>query len=163
MTDAQFWSLIERAKLRAGGEAFARISTLSDELKQLGNEQLIGFHNALLAAHRMAYRHDLWDVAEVAMGGGSADAFEYFRTWLISEGEHTFNAILSNPDELAAFNLRGLCSQLEAFSYVAADLLEQRGIATQTPCTGDDLPGDSLSRDEFVSRFPKLSKKWLLS
>lgn len=157
----KFWSLINRAKARAGEQVYARISTLADELKHLSNEDLVGFHRELLNAHLQAYRQDLWAAADVAMGDLGDDSFEYFRNWLISEGSETFTAVTTNPDELAKYNLRGTCGQLELFGYVASDLLMQRGIESDLPCTGEDLPGAPIEASEFSERFPRLTAKYV--
>lgn len=160
MSAQTFWVIVSRAKMRAGDQLFARISTLHDELKILSNEDLLAFHQQFLDAHLRAYKHDLAAAADLAIGGLTDDSFEYFRNWLISEGEATFNAVVANPDELAGFSLRGICGQLESYGYVAASLLTQRGLAYELPCTGAELPGNPIDVSEYGARFPRLSSKF---
>lgn len=161
MEAQNFWAIMHRTRLRAGDQLYARISTLTDELKTLSVEGLQGFHRQLLDTHRLAYRHDLWAAANIAIGRLGDDSFEHFRNWLISEGEATFSAVISNPDELAKFNIRGVCGQLEPFGYVASDLLIQRGIEGELPCTGEELLGPPIQESEFAERFPRLMAKYV--
>src|SRR5437868_5917368 len=48
-----------------------------------------------------SYRSDLWGAAYIMRDGCSDDGFDYFRGWLIAQGEAVFAEALRNPESLA--------------------------------------------------------------
>lgn len=160
MEDTEFWRLVERAKLRAGAQVYARNFTWRDELNALDDSTLHAFHERFLQAHRQAYRADLAAACSLAMGTDSDDAFERFRNWLISDGEKTFTEVLANPDRLAGIHqVRQSADEAGELTFVASDLLMARGVETDFPCTGEALNGNPVPPDQYAERFPKLFAK----
>ena len=100
------------------------------------------------------YRWELWGAAVlINMGGCSDDGFEYFRGWLISQGEEIYEAARDDPDSLSAFpqvtDLRTRPDALwcQDILYVA--------FRPYRELTGEDLPA-------MVEKPPALDTAWSL-
>ncbi len=144
METTRFWELVEEAKKRAGDDWENRVETLHDVLMDVPVEEVVKF--AKQFSDRMAESYDdkLWGAAYLLNGGCSDDGFDYFRMWLISEGEEAFRRALADPDSLADFAEEDV--ELERYSYVAAKVHEER--------TGDELP-------EFErASYPDVTPSW---
>jgi hypothetical protein len=50
-----------------------------------------------------SYQSRLWGAAYVLLGGCSEDAFDYFRGWLIGQGEEAYNKVMKDPEFLAEY------------------------------------------------------------
>lgn len=100
MDDAQFWKLI--AKSRRGAEdSDEQAERLTELLKKLPLAEIIEFDRHFTRRVREAYRWDLWGVAYIVNGGCSDDGFEYFRCWLIGQGQKAFEAVLEVPEKIS--------------------------------------------------------------
>src|SRR6185369_16521467 len=89
----------------------------------------------LLAA---AYRWDLWAAAYIVNGGCSDDGFEYFRAWLISQGQRFYEKCLADPEAVGARAERDDQNEDEEFLHCAAEAYREK--------TGRDLPPLEVSR-----------------
>ncbi|GAA2488443.1 DUF4240 domain-containing protein [Winogradskya humida] len=104
-----------------------------------------------LLAH--SYRADLWAAAYTINGGASDDGFDYFRGWLIAQGQATYDQALTDPDSLADH---------PAVIQAAADEMELSGedilgIAwtAHRQASGKDLPDNA-----FTITYPDLDPAW---
>ena len=50
-----------------------------------------------------SYQSRLWGTTYVLMGGCSDDAFDYFRGWLIGQGEEIYYKVMKDPEFLADY------------------------------------------------------------
>jgi len=89
-----------------------------------------------------AYDHDLWGAAYLLNGGCSDDGFDYFRGWLIGQGQEVYENALRDPQSLR--NVTGPCVSCENFLYIAMDAYEAR--------TGQQLPPRRRARVELKGR-----------
>jgi hypothetical protein len=89
MDEAQFWKLIEEARQEADGECDTQAEILIQKLLAYKPEELIAFDDIMFDLRIKAYRGDLWGAAYLINGGCSDDGFEYFRCWLIGQGERS--------------------------------------------------------------------------
>ena len=64
-------------------------------------EGLLGVHRLFNRLMDDAYSWDPWGAAYLINGGCSDDGFAYFRSWLISRGRVTHEAVVRDPDSLA--------------------------------------------------------------
>jgi Protein of unknown function (DUF4240) len=101
MNDNQFWALIETAQQESNGDQEAQLEHLRSQLEKLEPNDLVEFQRTFDRLHQISYRADLWGAAFLINGGASDDGFDYFRGWLISQGQKVFEAALENPDSLA--------------------------------------------------------------
>ncbi len=100
MPEDRFWSIIGQAAGPGGDEA-AQAEALGAALRRLPPDDIVAFQAALVRQVAGAYRWDLWGAAYVIHGGAGDDAFDYFRHWLVAQGQAVFGRVLADPDGLA--------------------------------------------------------------
>ncbi|WP_462411503.1 DUF4240 domain-containing protein [Neobacillus sp. Marseille-QA0830] len=98
MEQKEFWSLIEKSR-ECGNQA----EWLTEVLAQKGLEEVLDFEFLFQKLMNASYTSRLWGAAFVLMGGCSDDAFDYFRGWLIGQGEKIFNQVMIDPEFLAVY------------------------------------------------------------
>ena len=101
MNEGQFWQIIAESRAQSDGECKTQAQALLRLLKRLPGDEIIAFELLFNALRRRAYRWNLWGAAYIINGGASDDGFEYFRWWLIGQGERIYEAALRDPDTLA--------------------------------------------------------------
>ncbi len=158
MDNATFWKVIENAKMASPNTGY-RPKALRAVLEELSPDEIQSFQEVYIAQVYEAYTWPLWGAAYVMNGGCSDDCFDYFRDWLISEGQSVYEAALRNPETLA--DLPRIDEvELEEFRYVADEAYESKaGRAmepTYPPFPGDPA-GDSWDEDTVDKLFPKLA------
>ncbi len=94
MDHARFWSLID--------EAGGRTKHLVRALAKLEPADIIGFDAWLWKYYMAVHREDLWAAVYAIRGGCSDDSFDYFRGWLIGQGEAALLATIRDPESLDA-------------------------------------------------------------
>lgn len=122
--EARFWKLIEASKRGAGGDCETQCENLRQRLGRLDVDEIVAYaqiENRLISE---AYRADLWGAAYFINGGLSDDGFEYFRQWLILQGEKVYRAALENPDNLA--RIASEDSEIECENYAAVYAFEAK-------------------------------------
>jgi hypothetical protein len=94
----EFWSLIEKSR-----EFENQAEWLTEVLTQKELEEVVNFEYSFQELMNTSYISRLWGAAFVLMGGCSDDAFDYFRGWLIGQGEEIFNKVMKDPEFLAEY------------------------------------------------------------
>lgn len=158
MDTKRFWEIIEQAKAKAGGDWESRPEQLRSILEKLTPEELISFDQQF--QHKMAesYLQKLWAAAYLLNGGCSDDGFDYFRMWLISEGQEHFEKALEDPDSLAEFATPEV--ELEEYSYVAREVYEEKTGEEEMPDYERmpyELKGDEWKEEELEEMFPEIA------
>jgi len=97
---------------------------LQAELSRLDITDLITWYLIFEKYRGLAYKQKLWAAAATIMNGCSDDSFDYFRGWLIAQGEDVYLAALRDPDSLAG---------VEAVKRFAQEVKESGGM---TPLKG---------------------------
>ena len=168
MDKTQFWQLIKDAHAKSGGECEAQAATLKSSLSLLPAEELIEFEHIFTEYRNAAYRWDVWGAAYLINGGGSDDGFEYFRWWLIGQGQTIFEAALTEPDDLADLltsDIEWGDAQLEceSIAYVAMEVYEEKA--------GHEMPTEKIhvfvgepagvkwKEDDLDALYPKIAAK----
>jgi predicted DNA-binding WGR domain protein len=103
-----FWRLIELSRKGSEGDPYAQLDNLRQRLMKLPEEELRSFDRIFWELMNESYHADLWGAAYIIKDGCSDDGFDYFRGWLIMQGEQPFTEALRNPDSLAPRARRGL-------------------------------------------------------
>ncbi|WP_053365689.1 DUF4240 domain-containing protein [Bacillus sp. FJAT-27245] len=98
MEQKEFWSLIEKSR-----DYDDQAEWLIEVLAQKGLEKVLDFEFLFRELMNSSYKSRLWGAAFVLMGGCSDDAFDYFRGWLIGQGEEIFNKVMKDPEFLAEY------------------------------------------------------------
>lgn len=131
-----FWNIIEQAKSLAEYDIEQRPAALQQILTGQTAKQIQRFDQIYREKLLEAYRWELWGAAYVIQGGCSDDSFDYFRDFLISEGQQAFETVLKSPDDLARIDLPDDV-ELEDFRYAIGDAYEA--------VTGQELPANTVS------------------
>jgi hypothetical protein len=115
MTEKDFWNLIEKSKKHGEDQ----VEWLQNELIKKTTDEIVEFELVFKRKMKQSYSSSLWGAAYVIMGGCSDDGFEYFRGWLIAQGEDIFNKVLIDAEFLAEIHLKEE-TELEEMLYVAS-------------------------------------------
>jgi hypothetical protein len=98
-----FWQTIYDARSRTSdpldGDEVARAAAAI--LATMAADDVIGFAVFFEGLNDASYRWDLWAAAYLINGGCSDDGFDYFRGWLVAQGQKVWEAALADPDSLA--------------------------------------------------------------
>ena len=166
MTEAEFWRLIDKSRgafdpQRRDGNMDRQVEELRGLLTKLSTEEIRGFNRRFDDVFDRAYRWDLWGAAYVIGSGCSDDWFDYFRYWLISMGQRVYESALADPESLAeAAGGPGVEDIFfEAFSYVADEVLDERGeppAASGRAGISAEPAGQKWTKEELPARFPRL-------
>jgi hypothetical protein len=142
------WRLIEQARLTAAGDCEGEAAVLVEVLSRLAADEIRGFQAVLDELMDESYRWDLWDAANLINSGCSDDLFDYFRAWLIAQGEYVYQSVLASPDSLASHPVAGREDtfleriECEGFLYVALDAYEK-------------VAGQKMARERRLRGVPK--------
>jgi len=126
MNAAVFWRLIEKTKQESGGEQEKHEELLIEALSRLSYPDIGTFHAIYNFYHQLADRPKLITAAGIIEGFLSDDGFEYFRAWLIGEGEKTYKRALANPDNLADAITTGEFADFECLMAVAIEAAQRK-------------------------------------
>ena len=97
MEKKEFWRLIEQSR------EVNQAKWLTEELVQKELDEVLDFEFLFQGLMNDSYQSRLWGAAFVLMGGCSDDAFDYFRGWLIGQGEEIYNKVMKDPEFLADY------------------------------------------------------------
>jgi hypothetical protein len=99
----QFWKLIADARHQVPDVTDSRAiaARAAALLSTCSREEIIAAGEVLRTLLAESYRGPLWAAAYMINGGCSDDGFDYFRGWLIVQGQEVFERIVADPDALA--------------------------------------------------------------
>jgi uncharacterized protein DUF4240 len=144
-----FWRVIGqvRSASRDDQDFLRRMGARVNTLKR---DELVEFQRHLMTTLARSYSWELWGAAWLINGGCADDCFDYFRAWLISRGQQTFEKALGDPDALASLAppKRGVVRAFEAFSRMPGDTYEMK--------TGEEI----LDTAYDEGALPKLDRRW---
>lgn len=158
MTRDEFWKLIESTK--DAEDVFEQVEEIQSVLESKSPEEILSFEEHLSAIMADSYRNELWGAAYLINGGCSDDGFDYFRGWLILQGQNVFETAVKKGDSLADLDQLEDEVECEDILYVANSAYES--------VTGEEIPAVSIELNELgddwdfdddaemKSRYPKL-------
>jgi hypothetical protein len=162
---ARFWKMVDDARSGTRSDT-AFMGRLGTRLRGLKVEEIVEFDRQFYEVHRGSYRWDLWGACYLMMGGCSDDGFEYFRAWLIGQGQTVFERSLRDPDSLAALPRGG---ELEDLMHLCATVYKEKTgkripwpppQAAPAPTTPLGVQWDFENKAENKKRLPKLAAKF---
>ncbi len=103
MTQDEFWQHIRATRRLDSDDHAERLAT---RLAKLPVPEILAFGMLWETYLAKAYTWPLWGAAYLVNGGCSDDGFDYFRVWLLLQGQAVFDAALKDPDTLAT-HLKG--------------------------------------------------------
>lgn len=159
MTREAFWKLIESA--RGSGDVDESVEAVADAVRSLDPQEIVDFDRHLYELMAASYSWDIWGAAYLINGGCSDDGFDYFRGWLILQGQGVFEQALRDPDSLADLEILEEDVECEDLLYVAYEAYEAATGKEIPAASRADLPelGEDWDFDddqEMKKRYPKL-------
>lgn len=160
-----FWSVIADAGAAPRADSATVVDGVRERLAASKPAAISAFQDALDDAMEASYGTELWGAAYLLFGGCSDDGFEYFRGWLLTRGEQTFTAAISDPDgtlaELPDDAMAADGGESEDILYVAARAYQDRTgqpmPRTRPPLRDIEFDFDPDDRAEMARRYPRLS------
>jgi hypothetical protein len=138
-----------------------QVAVLRDLLTSQNEADIITFDTHFERFMALSYTRELWAAAYIINGGCSDDGFDYFRGWLIAQGENIFHNALRDPETLLHVAEPG-DSELEIMLSVAQDAYERR--------TGQEIPqgerlvwqlnGELWDEETKYAMYPQLAEKF---
>lgn len=163
MEEPVFWSLIDETARRKG-DIPEKCEWLAQRLTAFKPVAIAKFNKLLRRLMAEAYTYPLSGAGRIIMGMASDDSFEYFRAWLVLQGEKKFRGALNDADTIAAWISPKTESEAEDLLYVAEDAyLEVKGDELPDSAYMKDpkkLQGKLWKEEELPKLFPKLAKKF---
>lgn len=160
-----FWEVIEKAKLDAGDEWARRPQVLASILKTFSTEKIREFRHDYRSKLGESYRWDLCAAAFVINRDCDFECFECFRDYIISEGQETFEMVMSNPDNLADIEkLQNIkfpeyrFAVYEAYEAVTGD--DWRLDIAQFPSLPENLHGKEWESSDLSELLPRLVARY---
>lgn len=151
--------MIEAARTEARGDINAQLEILAKKLTALPAEEIVEFDRIFHEMMALSYRWDLWGAAYVLNGGCSDDGFDYFRGWLIAQGEEVFRNALADPESLADVAKPEV--ECEEMFYVAASAYQAKTGNPNIPTPRVTMPSQPVREEwdeETVdARYPRLA------
>ncbi len=162
MDERAFWSLIESSRQNAESNQDKQFKQLKKLLSRLSRDNLVSYYQIYQDHKDRAYHQDLWAAAYIINGGCSDDCFDYFRAWLIAQGEAVYTAALKDPESLVGKAVP-YQTEFEELNYAAVDVFGQKfgGDIPFTPTTVT-LQGEDWDEGSVDSKYPKLAA-WIAS
>ena len=131
MTKDKFWEVIDNARAIAPAlEGEPLRESLYKQLLTLSPDELVGFDCAWQEYRRIANSPQLIAAACIINGGTSDDRFDYFKNWLILQGQYVFRQALKDPDALAEFKIPFGDTEWEDCGYLTSLAFVGRALPT---------------------------------
>jgi len=150
-----FWTLIAdaRAAVDDPGDCCAVTESATTLLAARPPADIVAAQQILWDLMALSYQNPLWAAAYLINGGCSDDGFDYFRGWLLTQGEEVYMAAVSSPDTLAC--LPAVLGAAD--SGIGVECEDALGIPwdAHQAATGMKLPEDA-----FTIRYPDLDPDW---
>ena len=159
MSDENFWAIIAETK---SDNQDTQSRQLKTRLTQLSKNELIDFESTYRKKLRKAYTWDLWAGAYIINGGCSDDGFDYFRDWLISRGQKTYQSALKNPETLIN-EATPWDTEYEDFRYIMIEVMEEvhkTEFPMPTVSRSSEPAGTEWDEETVETKYPKLSE-WI--
>lgn len=145
--EKEFWSLIEKSKTFD-----VQAESLTEELAQKGLEEVLDFEFIFQGLMNASYQSTLWGAAFVMMGGCSDDAFDYFRGWLIGQGEEIYDRVMKDVEFLAEYINE---NNLDDEDLPQNEELLSVGVDAYTLIETGDIEWDDDIHDKFLEALDK--------
>lgn len=157
--ESLFWELIQEIKI-ISDDKIDFSNRLQSKLESFKAEEIKRYEKTFLQKLNDLHQADIWALAFIVRNGCGDDCFDYFKAWIIAQGESVFNAVKN----MKIFELKSVFTeedpQFEEFMYVAQEAYENKKGETmpkprikQTP-----LRGDMWEEAELPKRYPEVFK-----
>lgn len=124
MDEDRFWAILDKTI----DPKDQLIRVLVEELAKLEAKDIIGFKLRLDYLVCLTYTPELWCAGYIMNGGCSDDGFDYFRTWLVSQGREVYYKAKEDPDSLISVVEPDDedCFEFELLSYAPGEAFKEK-------------------------------------
>lgn len=163
MERSRFWEIIQKSKDYSNNDMEVQLVELERILCLFKSEEIISFYRVFQDLMNESYHFDLWAAAYIINDGCTEDEFDYFRGWLISQGETVFTNALADPESLVDV-IPEKSEEKTFFENIiyAAGRVYFRRLDEEIPLRTDfkwELKGEEWSVENVYDKFPKLSSQ----
>ncbi len=102
MTRKKFWKYISDAHKKEKDNN-GILNYLVDRLSESTYEEIFSFGIIIDEIMLESYNQRLWCASYLINGDTREESFDFFRLWLISQGEKIYNDVMKNPDNLIKY------------------------------------------------------------
>lgn len=162
MSQEKFWAIIHQNR-RNCNDCEALANALQSSLSQLSPAEIIEFDFLFRQKVIEAYRWDLWGIAYLINGGCSDDSFEYFRYWLIGQGQTVYETVLANPEAILDFIDEETdieCESLIYASQYAYEALVGAALPSQELTYPQEPAGEQWEEEDLEHLFPRVAAQY---
>ena len=144
MDSNTFWKLIAdaRASVPDPSDSEAVATAASTLLAARPPAEIVAAQQVLWDLLAESYQNPLWAAAYLINGGCSDDGFDYFRGWLLTQGQEVYDSVLASPDSLASLPIVIAAAESE----VELECEEALSIAWNAHLKATGSPADALAR-----------------
>ncbi|GII57633.1 hypothetical protein Pth03_60220 [Planotetraspora thailandica] len=157
MNTDDVWRLVEQARAALDDVTRDDADEVAEQMTALLSRrdpaEIIAFDQPLWDLLTASYRADLWAAAYLINGGASDDGFDYFRGWLIAQGETVYGQALADPDSLADL-------PVVADACARGDDLEGDAVLSAVWNAYQAVTGEEPPEGTFTIRHPPLDPAW---
>lgn len=154
MDNKQFWQIIDEYRKGNEGDDNAFLNFIQEKLRTLPAMDIVKFDAILSAYMDAACLPGLWEAAALAnIDGCTEDGFDYFRAWLISQGEDAYINALKDPDTIANLNLPIPDPEHNVYGDCDLELFMYQASYAYTKVTGQSFP--YMTSNRFYKRIHK--------
>lgn len=149
----EFWQLIDTAKTEA--TCLNKYDIVVERLGKRSLNDIFAFQQHVDQLMLKSYTSTLWAAAYLLMGGCSDDCFDYFRGWLILQGQTFYDGVVKNPDTLADL----LSDEMLDYGFECEEFLSTAFTAYEEKTGNDDFYDVYYEKQEPMM-LPDLEFEW---
>lgn len=153
-----FWDLVKLNREKSENK-FDFIENLSNQLEEFKPTEIKRFERTFLSKYNELNRWEVWALAYIARPGCGDDAFDYFKAWVISKGQETFEDVKNlNVSELKKHFDED--PQLEEMFSLAENVYENKTGELMSPARvkKQKLTGKQWKEQNLEKDFPEIWK-----
>lgn len=153
-----FWQVIDSTRAESHGDLERQTELIEERLSGSEPGEIIAFQEQLDNAMNEANTWDLWAAAYIINGGASDDGFEYFRGWLVMQGQQVFYDAVADAESLTDYpGVEPYSTEWENILYLPHRVYEEKvGQPMALSRTFVNTRGKSWEEDELEERYPRL-------
>jgi hypothetical protein len=165
MDRSVFWGVIEDARAKSDGHGERLVEIVRSRLSRMPAAEIVAFRTIMDELLAESYTWELWAAAYLINGGCGDDGFDYFRAWLITQGERIFTGVVRDPETLADYpDEFPEDVECEAFMYAAGQAYEEQTgqeIYSRLPDTASltEPRGTRWEEEDVESVLPRLAAR----
>ena len=131
MNEQVFWKLMEASKAESN-LPHERILFIQKELTRLEEYYIFKFDKVLIWLLNKANSFDLWTAGRVLTSESDKQSFEYFRYWLMMQGQRIFKKTLDDAEYLELFIADFKSNSINIKDYAELSLIAERAYSIKT-------------------------------